>query len=355
MSGGSVAIRGFILQTLVGLLDALESKDDWISFELEPNIENEKVDIIWTLSDYRTKVVQVKSSQNQIRLPKIKEWAKELEDSTSADIYELTLLGYFSINVLKHKEIGKVFISTMSIDDNALIEQGCFKLDKYLEKENISVSASLKEFAFRTMSFDLLQNSIHNKALSKDEFGQVILNYIHKLASRNSNEAIGKDTKNEIYKNVHLRILDAFTKLNDFAYHSGKLIEGNPEFTKIQYKEILKKQNKTIEEIDEIVKEWDIDYLNRINTINKDLWLAKYSKVKLTLDETFSYIYENEIQLTEALMLIINDIHKSMKEYLNKEYMNNKYPDQLTSTYDQMSSINDKITKLINEMRKDLG
>ena len=45
--GGKAALKGFLLQTIISLLDALESKNEWTLLSLEPDIESEKVDIKW--------------------------------------------------------------------------------------------------------------------------------------------------------------------------------------------------------------------------------------------------------------------------------------------------------------------
>ena len=63
MTGGQAAIRGYLVQTLIALLDALDDKKSWQSVTLEPNIESDKVDILLKNSAV-AKAVQVKSSQN---------------------------------------------------------------------------------------------------------------------------------------------------------------------------------------------------------------------------------------------------------------------------------------------------
>jgi hypothetical protein len=63
MNGGQPAIRGYLIQTLTALLEALDDQQPWTSVTLEPNLESHKVDILWQYPD-RTKAVQVKSSQN---------------------------------------------------------------------------------------------------------------------------------------------------------------------------------------------------------------------------------------------------------------------------------------------------
>ncbi len=45
--GGQVAIRGFQVETLIALLKALGEERLWTSVTLEPNVDSEKVDILW--------------------------------------------------------------------------------------------------------------------------------------------------------------------------------------------------------------------------------------------------------------------------------------------------------------------
>jgi hypothetical protein len=63
---GQAGMRGYLVQTIVCLLDALEELN-WSTVTLEPNEASEKVDILWRYADGRTKAVQVKSSRKQIR------------------------------------------------------------------------------------------------------------------------------------------------------------------------------------------------------------------------------------------------------------------------------------------------
>jgi hypothetical protein len=88
---GSSGIRGYLLQTIVTLLDTLTNESVWDSMAVEPNNESEKVDISWYMSGDLVKVTQVKSSQNQINIPNVREWASELENSCHASKYELIL------------------------------------------------------------------------------------------------------------------------------------------------------------------------------------------------------------------------------------------------------------------------
>ena len=47
--GGQSGIRGYLIQTLIAILESFE-RNDWASICIEPNDESEKVDIKWIYS-----------------------------------------------------------------------------------------------------------------------------------------------------------------------------------------------------------------------------------------------------------------------------------------------------------------
>ena len=130
--GGQSAIRGFLLQTIVCILDAIGENVDWTSISIEPNLTSEKVDIAMTY-ERKLKVTQVKSSQNQISLPQVKIWSAELKQSIKADNYEIILIGPTAQSVIDNPIIDGVKIPTPKVlDITGLVDQASHKLDKYL-------------------------------------------------------------------------------------------------------------------------------------------------------------------------------------------------------------------------------
>ena len=100
---GQYAIKGYLIQSLVALLDSFET--EWEKISVEPNDESEKVDILWIFKEGRRKVVQVKYSKNTITFSSAKKWANELITQTNADEYELILVGYVDKNIHKNDKI----------------------------------------------------------------------------------------------------------------------------------------------------------------------------------------------------------------------------------------------------------
>jgi len=110
MSGGQPAIRGFLVQTLIALLDALKDKAPWTSVTLEPNLTSDKVDILWAYRDGSRKAVQVKSSQNPFRKAEVEQWAADLQKDKQAGRYELLLVGPTTPAVATLGRVGDVAV-----------------------------------------------------------------------------------------------------------------------------------------------------------------------------------------------------------------------------------------------------
>ncbi|PFY25166.1 hypothetical protein [Bacillus toyonensis] len=90
--GGKEGSRGYLYQSIATVIGTvLDNK--WKAVEVEPDTNNDKVDILW-LYENKKKVVQVKSSENNISKADIIRWLKELiEDVSDAEEYKLMLIG----------------------------------------------------------------------------------------------------------------------------------------------------------------------------------------------------------------------------------------------------------------------
>lgn len=131
-------MRGYLVQTLIALLDSLDHKQSWNSVTIEPDVESDKVDILWE-TDAGTKAVQVKSSQNPLGKADIERWAKELAAWKEADEYELILVGTPASNsVARIKKVGNVAVpSPKNLDLDAFKEQAAHRLDHVLSQAKL--------------------------------------------------------------------------------------------------------------------------------------------------------------------------------------------------------------------------
>lgn len=176
---GQYAIKGYLLQSLVALLDSFET--DWETICVEPNDESEKVDIKWTYSNGSVKAVQVKSSKNLIALSAVKKWAKQLEDSMPNANLELVLVGEMIDNKTNNK-IGNVSVvkKTLSIEDFGDII--LTKINTFFEKNGKNtVTPSLGKLFVLAMNQQILQNSVFGKVVSRDNFNEELLNSLQSI------------------------------------------------------------------------------------------------------------------------------------------------------------------------------
>ena len=169
---GQEAIRGFLVQTLICLLDAMAiGASQWEAVTLEPDIAGDKVDILWEFPGSKL-AQQVKSSKNQIGKGAVAAWCEELRSSKSADRYQLMLAGPIAAAVLDHAPFSGVEVPIpTSMDTLALIDQAITKLDRYLLAQGFpSIPLLMREDMVSLVSARLLDGSIRAHRLARQEF-----------------------------------------------------------------------------------------------------------------------------------------------------------------------------------------
>ncbi|CAB3736427.1 hypothetical protein LMG24238_06229 [Paraburkholderia sediminicola] len=189
--GGREAIRGFAVQTLICLLDSLWANGQWTAVTLEPDSDNDKVDIYWEYADDSTLAQQVKSSKNQIGKGDVVVWCKELKGSNAASKYQLILAGPIAAAVLDDAPFDDVEVPTpTSMDTLALLDQAITKVDRYLTAKSIEpLPLPLRESLIYELVARLLQAAIYGKRMPREEFDGWLLSgitasYPHAVSQR---------------------------------------------------------------------------------------------------------------------------------------------------------------------------
>ena len=178
--GGREAIRGFSIQTLVVVLDALAPGNaHWTAVTLEPDSGNDKVDILWEFPG-RSRAQQVKSSQNQISKSAVEEWANDLKRSRGADEYELILAGPVAQSVIEGSPFDGVVVPTpLAVDTLALLERAATKLDFYLTaKGMLPIPLVVRESVIAIVAANISDGAIRGQRVSRDEFEGWILRWV---------------------------------------------------------------------------------------------------------------------------------------------------------------------------------
>lgn len=180
---GQYAIKGYLIQSLVALLDSFES--DWETVRVEPNNESEKVDISWIYKDGKKKVIQVKSSINLMTLSSVKKWVKELEEGClDANEYELTLVGRVADKIynLKDHKIDNVVINNKDISLDEFETLIISKINSFFEKKGKNaISPQLGKLFSKALNQQILQNSIIGKSVSFIDFENSLLDSLQAI------------------------------------------------------------------------------------------------------------------------------------------------------------------------------
>ncbi|WP_108610457.1 hypothetical protein [Aminobacter sp. MSH1] len=169
---GQDAIRGFAIQTLICMLDALRiNGSDWLGVTIEPNIAGEKVDILWEFPG-RKVAQQVKSSKNQIGRAAVEGWCLDLKSSHAADEYQLILAGPIASAVLEDAPFHGVDVPIpTSMDTLALIDQAVTKLDRYLFNKSFPpIPLPIREAVVSLISARLTDNAIRAQRVDRQVF-----------------------------------------------------------------------------------------------------------------------------------------------------------------------------------------
>lgn len=188
---GATGIRGYLVQTLCCLLKSLDL-DSWETVSLEPGDDkSEKVDIRWVGPDYKL-AVQVKSSKNQITKPKVKAWAKDLEEKAPGfDRYELQLFGPCTQGIIDVK-FGKVEVpAPNSVAVSHLLDQAAHSLDAFLEKRFLRPPPRLvRELLVQGLVGKLTAYSTSGVNVSREELESLIKSWLLALYPSSVEEAV---------------------------------------------------------------------------------------------------------------------------------------------------------------------
>ncbi len=180
MCGGDVALQGFLVQTLIALLEALKDDSPWTSVTLEPDLESEKVDILWVYQDGTKKAVQVKSSKNPFSPTQVKQWADVLQESKAADRYELCLVGPTTPTVAKLGRVGDVEVPTpKSLDLPAFKSDAAHRLHGLLPKLGLPTrSAGQLDDLVSLLLANLASRSVDRQTLPREALGKLLCRWI---------------------------------------------------------------------------------------------------------------------------------------------------------------------------------
>ncbi len=177
ISGGQAGVRGYLVQTLVALLDIV-LVENFLEITLEPSHEAEKFDIIWH-DEVASHAIQVKSIEGQFSAANVTNWAKQLLLDGVADDYTLFLVGLFPPSLAKKEFIEGVKLDRKNLDLAAFNEQAILRMEKLLRKHSLAVGGiQYREMLVNAFLSRLITLSVGGIKLPRDKFIAQLLEWI---------------------------------------------------------------------------------------------------------------------------------------------------------------------------------
>ena len=177
-TGGQAGSRGYLVQTLIGLLDGALARPPFTSFTLEPGHDAEQFDLV--LEDAKgCHAVQIKSTSGQFKRADVYDWAKKLEASGSAVEYRLCLVGLYPANLAKVSRVGRVVIDKKNLDLPAFFEQAALRLEIFLRSEDLEPGTAEERLMLaKALTAQLATYSTTGKPLTRDDLGKLLRTWV---------------------------------------------------------------------------------------------------------------------------------------------------------------------------------
>ncbi|QSI05760.1 hypothetical protein [Treponema pedis] len=234
---GSYAIKGYLVQSLVSLLDSF--KLDWETVSVEPNDESEKVDIRWTYKNNKKKFVQVKSSKNVFPFSSAEHWANELVEKSGNDVdeYELILVGCVDAKLrgLENNKIGNVLITNRNLSIEDFENLVVLKINEFFEtRKEPLIGIKLGRLFAKAMNEDVFHKSIKGESVTRIEFENSLMNALNAVENYlkttpysillRDSTTVNENTESTIIKHI-LKLIgwDAFNFQEQVKIYDEKL------------------------------------------------------------------------------------------------------------------------------------
>lgn len=288
--GGKEGAWGYLAQAVVAVINSL-SDDSWTHVQIEPDTENDKVDIAWYYEKKNLVAVQVKSSKNNFSLPDVFSWLETLiKDVKDASLYRLILIGTCSDttkktfnkinekkatsddwkgNELLQENTEKIAIQLENNDHEALESKIMRYLGHFLSTHQKYPSHLTLELMSNALGYQFMRFSTNGEKISKEEFEIQLLEWVeynHMLEGRvqksdlkiqyylsdvipfstNLNALQSDLLHSEIIKTKKQEAMDLVRKINDI--NISKKVREEPEEVEI-YGRSMKLSLQTYSEI----------------------------------------------------------------------------------------------------------
>lgn len=170
ISGGVIAQRGFIFQSIIAIIECLDG-DDWDSIKVEPETENDKVDIRLYKDGMVLSSIQVKSSINPFERSDVRNWLQGIrEDAKGEGKILLCLVGDSFADACSEYVANTPEVRTVSLENLGAIYSDT--LIRYIRKAGLGKKVKVDDLELIDASIfsKIHRNSITDGAVSREQF-----------------------------------------------------------------------------------------------------------------------------------------------------------------------------------------
>ena len=197
---GREGAQGYVYQGIAALLDCFEN-EDWDRIKLEPQTQNDKVDIMLMKGNVVIKAIQVKSSKNEFGGPMIKKWLDDLKKDVDASEYELILIGDCTRPAVNYcnqinREKTNTRILRKEFNEKELLRSVKGSIVEHLKKyhKDKQISPAMIENIEKRLLADLLITSTSEVVYTRDD--------LQKIISENTIKVQGKGKRKKIISRI---------------------------------------------------------------------------------------------------------------------------------------------------------
>ncbi len=221
--GGSVAIRGFLVQTLVALLDLVQVDPPVTEITLEPALGDEQFDFLWRNSA-GTHATQVKSTTNFFKKSEVEKWATKLEAARSSEECRLMLVGHFHLNLRNVRQVGKVTIEKMNLALPGLLNEAAQGIAMFRGAAGLQPRSGADNLlAAKALVTELELYATESRTLTREAFIKLLTQWvtaapreepkfdISRIIKHAPAELIGREDETKLLSNAWSKIGNAET------------------------------------------------------------------------------------------------------------------------------------------------
>lgn len=172
-TGGRAAVRGFVVQALIALLDSLQD-EDWDHVGVEPAGTDEVVDLRWRRAGTTLRVVQVKSAQRPAKVAQIRDAARRLAgvDAVRREIVVCGRAPAAATSIAAGMGVG---LRVEPGDVGILLDAAAFRLNTFAERAGVARRPASGRSSVLEVVGTLLARSIEGLEWTRSEFEQLLL------------------------------------------------------------------------------------------------------------------------------------------------------------------------------------